>query len=53
MLDSVFSILGLDALSIAVPDTAILITLLVVLLFVLDWIFKLIYLFVGTLTKRR
>lgn len=53
MLDSVFSILGLSPLTLQVPDTAVLCVLTLVLLFALDWIFKLVYLVIGTLTKRR
>ena len=53
MLDNVFSILGLDPLTLQVPDTAILVVLSLVLLFAVDWIFKLVYLVIGTLTKRR
>ena len=53
MLENVFSILGLDLTTLQIPDTAILVVLALVLLFSLDWIFKLVYLVVGTLTKRR
>lgn len=53
MLENVFSILGLDPFTLQVPDTAILVVLALVLLFAVDWIFKLVYLVIGTLTKRR
>lgn len=53
MLENVFSILGLDPFSLQVPDTAVLCVLTLILLFAIDWIFKLVYLVIGTLTKRR
>lgn len=53
MLDSVFSILGIDPFALQIPDTAVLVVLALVLLFAMDWIFKLVYLVIGTLTKRR
>lgn len=53
MLDSVFSILGLDYNSMMIPDTAILAVLTLVFLFSMDWIFRLLSMVVGTLTKKR
>lgn len=53
MVDSVFSILGLDYASMQIPDTAILCVVAMVFLFSIDWIFRLISMVVGTLTKRR
>ena len=53
MLDSVFSILGLDYSSLQIPDTALLVVCALIFLFSLDWIFRLLSMVVGTLTKRR
>lgn len=53
MVDSVFSILGLDYGSLQIPDTAVLVVACIVFLFSIDWIFRLISMLVGTLTKRR
>lgn len=53
MLDSVFSILGLDYSNMMIPDTALLVVLTLVFLFSIDWIFRLFSMVVGTLTKRR
>lgn len=53
MVDSVFSILGLDYGSMQIPDTAILVVVVIAFLFSIDWIFRLISMVVGTLTKRR
>lgn len=53
MIDSVFSILGLDYSTMQIPDTALLVVCTLVFLFSLDWIFRLLSMVVGTLTKRR
>lgn len=53
MIDSVFSILGLDYNTMQIPDTAILVVVALVFLFSIDWIFRLMSMVVGTLTKRR
>lgn len=53
MIDSVFSILGLDYSVMQIPDTAILVVAALVFLFSIDWIFRLVSMVVGTLTKRR
>lgn len=53
MIDSVFSIFGLDYTSLQIPDTALLVVVTIVFLFSIDWIFRLISMVVGTLTKRR
>lgn len=53
MIESVFTILGLDYNALQIPDTAILVVLTIVFLFSLDWIFRLLSMVVGTLTKRR
>lgn len=52
MIDSVFSILGLDYSSLQIPDTALLVVCTIVFLFILDWIFRLLSMMVGTLTKK-
>ena len=53
MLDSVFSILGLDYSAMQIPDEAILVVCTLVFLFSIDWTFRLLSMVVGTLTKRR
>lgn len=53
MIDSVFSILGLDYSAMQIPDEAVLVVVAIVFLFTIDWIFRLISMVVGTLTKRR
>ncbi len=53
MIDSVFSILGLDYGAMQIPDTALLVVVALVFLYSIDWIFRLISMVVGTLTKRR
>ena len=50
MIESVFSILGLEYSALEVPDTALLSVCTIVFLFVLDWIFRLLSMVVGTLT---
>lgn len=53
MIDSIFNILGLDYNALQISDTAILTVACIVFLFALDWIFRLLSMVVGTLTKRR
>lgn len=53
MVDSIFSVLGLEYSSMQISDTALLVVAALVFLFSMDWIFRLISLVVGTLTKRR
>lgn len=53
MIDSVFSMLGLDYSAMQISDTAILVVLTLIFLFILDWTFRLLSMAVGTLTKRR
>lgn len=53
MIDSIFRILGLDPVTMQIPDTALLVTAALVFLFSIDWIFRLLSMVVGTLTKRR
>lgn len=53
MINSIFSILGLDPAFMQIPDTALLCVATLVFLFSIDWIFRLLSMVVGTLTKRR
>lgn len=53
MIDSVFSILGFDINSLYVPDTALVVITAMFFLLSIDWIFKIVYLVIATLTKRR
>ena len=53
MIDSVFSILGLDPANLIIPDSAVLCIVGLVFLYILDWVFRLLYLVIATLTKRR
>lgn len=53
MIESVFSILGLDYGSLQIPDTALLVVVALVFLYSIDWIMRLVSMVVGTLTKRR
>ena len=53
MIESIFNIIGLDYSALTISDDVLLISGIIVLILSIDWIFKIIYLVVSTLTKRR
>lgn len=53
MIDSVFSILGFDINTLNVPDTALVAVTAMFFLVSIDWIFRIVYLVIATLTKKR
>lgn len=53
MIDSVFSILGIDYGSLMIPDTALVAIVAISFFFILDWFLRLLSLIVAYLTKRR
>lgn len=53
MIESIFDIIGLDYSALTISDDVLLISGIIVLILSIDWIFKIIYLVVSTLTKRR
>jgi len=52
MLDSVFSIIGLELNNVNIPDTALLTVGALFLVFVMDWIFHLLSTVISTITRR-
>lgn len=53
MIDSIFSILGIDLSTIHLSDDVIVIIAATVFLFCLDWIFHFLGIFISTFTRRR
>lgn len=53
MIDSIFEIIGLDYSALTISDDVLLISGIIIFTLLIDWIFKIIYLVVSTLTKRR
>lgn len=53
MIESIFDIIGLDYTALTMSDDTLVICGLIVLILSIDWIFKIIYLVVSTLTQKR
>lgn len=53
MIDSIFTILGIDYSQMMIPDTALVVVVAITFLYILDWFLRLLSLIIGTFTKRR